>query len=99
MENVETYLKSIADQSRLKILYCLGRDTYCVCELVDYLKMSQPAVSQHLKRLRNAGIVMEEKRGKWVYYSLDKNHEWYPLILHVIQLMPPMEPVKRLTCS
>jgi len=44
----------------------------CVCEFEDYFGMSQSKVSYHVRKLKEAGLVREEKRGKWSFYSLDK---------------------------
>lgn len=45
----------------------------CVCEFEDYFGMSQSKVSYHLRKLKDAGLVQEEKRGKWGFYSLDRD--------------------------
>jgi ArsR family transcriptional regulator, arsenate/arsenite/antimonite-responsive transcriptional repressor len=44
----------------------------CVCEFMDYYGMGQSKVSYHLGKLKEAGLVREERRGKWSFYSLDK---------------------------
>jgi ArsR family transcriptional regulator len=44
----------------------------CVCEFEDYFGMGQSKVSYHMRKLKEAGLVVEEKRGKWSFYSLDK---------------------------
>ncbi len=43
----------------------------CVCEFMDYYGMGQSKVSYHLGKLKEAGLVREERRGKWSFYSLD----------------------------
>lgn len=43
----------------------------CVCEFEGYFGMGQSRVSYHMARLKEAGLVREEKRGKWSFYSLD----------------------------
>nr|WP_149917119.1 metalloregulator ArsR/SmtB family transcription factor [Paenibacillus ihbetae] len=63
-------LKLLSDGTRLTILSLLKEREYCVCELVDVLEISQPGVSQHLRKLKSQGLVKEDKRGQWVYYSL-----------------------------
>ncbi len=45
----------------------------CVCEFEDYFKMGQSKVSYHVRKLKDAGLVHEEKRGKWSFYSLDRD--------------------------
>ena len=44
----------------------------CVCEFEDYFGMGQSKVSYHMKKLKGAGLVREERRGKWSFYSLDR---------------------------
>ncbi|MCR4442004.1 MAG: metalloregulator ArsR/SmtB family transcription factor [Peptococcaceae bacterium] len=65
-------LKAVAEPTRLKIVEMLAAEEMCVCEIIDRLSLSQPAVSHHLKTLRQAGIISDRKEGKWVFYSLNK---------------------------
>jgi ArsR family transcriptional regulator len=44
----------------------------CVCEFEDYFRMGQSKVSYHVRKLKEAGLVYEEKRGKWSFYSLNR---------------------------
>jgi ArsR family transcriptional regulator, arsenate/arsenite/antimonite-responsive transcriptional repressor len=44
----------------------------CVCEFEDYFGMGQSKISYHMKKLKDAGLVREERRGKWSFYSLDR---------------------------
>ena len=44
----------------------------CVCEFEDYFGMGQSRVSYHMRKLKDAGLVREERRGKWSFYSLDE---------------------------
>ncbi len=44
----------------------------CVCEFEDYFGMGQSRVSYHVGKLKDAGLVREERRGKWSFYSLDR---------------------------
>ncbi len=44
----------------------------CVCEFEGYYGMGQSKVSYHMKKLKDAGLVREERRGKWSFYSLDR---------------------------
>ncbi len=63
--------KALADKTRLHILALLKHDEMCVCELVEVLQMTQPAISQHLRKLKQVGLVKERKTAQWVYYRLD----------------------------
>ncbi len=62
--------KTLGDKTRLRILSLLRQRELCVCELTSILQMTQPGVSQHLKKLKQAGLVKERKTAQWVYYSL-----------------------------
>lgn len=70
MELLEKQLKAMADQNRLTLLACMKNGEVCVCDFVEVLGISQPAVSQQLKKLKDAGIVVERKEGTWKYYRL-----------------------------
>jgi ArsR family transcriptional regulator, arsenate/arsenite/antimonite-responsive transcriptional repressor len=58
----------------------------CVCELVEILQISQPAVSQHMRKLKNAKLVKERRNGQWVFYSLDGSI--YPFFEKVLESIP-----------
>ena len=62
--------KALGDPVRLQLVDVLRRHAgrVCVCELVPLFDISQPTLSHHLKRLREAGIVACERRGLWAYY-------------------------------
>jgi ArsR family transcriptional regulator len=65
-------LKAIADPYRLTILATLAASDreVCVCDFTDAFPLNQPAVSHHLRILREAELVTCERRGTWVYYRL-----------------------------
>lgn len=71
LKKIAEFYKALGDESRLKIINMLSDQEMCVCEIIDNLKMSQPAVSHHLKILRQAGIVKDSREGKWIYYTLN----------------------------
>src|SRR5690625_7786392 len=87
--NAEKFLKAIGEETRLKIISYLTQDSVCVCELVKLLQMSQPSISQHLRRLRQTEIILGGKKGKWTYYSLNKEHKLYRFVLHLTNILPP----------
>ena len=70
MERIVRIFKALSNDVRLQILSLLAEGSLCVNALVDRLNVSQPAVSQHLKILENAGLVKGSKRGYRVHYSL-----------------------------
>jgi ArsR family transcriptional regulator len=65
-------MKALADPNRVKIVKLLQQKEMCVCELQGALRISQPAVSKHLKVLEEAGLVVFRKEGLWVNYSLSE---------------------------
>jgi ArsR family transcriptional regulator, arsenate/arsenite/antimonite-responsive transcriptional repressor len=48
-----------------------GEEGICVCEFEEVFSMGQSKVSYHMKKLKDAGLVTEERHGKWIFYSLD----------------------------
>ncbi len=72
-ELAETF-RALADSSRAKIVYSLLRQELCVCDLAAVVGLSESAVSQHLRVLRNLRLVTPRREGKLVYYSLDDAH-------------------------
>ena len=67
-------LAALADATRLQIVTMLAAqdEPLCVCDIVTHFELGQPTISHHLKVLRDAGLVTWEKRGLWVYYSLNR---------------------------
>ena len=63
--------KALGDETRLAIVQMLLGKELCVCDVLDAFDMSQPTISHHLKILRQAGVVQDERQGKWIYYSLN----------------------------
>lgn len=66
---------ALSDPVRLRVLSILAASPegeVCVCEFVEPLGKSQPTISHHLKILGEAGLVQRERRGKWVWYSLNR---------------------------
>lgn len=66
--------KALSDKTRLRILWVLHRANceMCVCEIIDAVEENQYNVSRHLKILKYAGLVIERKQGRFVYYSTAK---------------------------
>jgi ArsR family transcriptional regulator, arsenate/arsenite/antimonite-responsive transcriptional repressor len=62
--------QAIVDPTRVRIIAALRRGELCVCELADALEINQSTLSGHLQVLRQTGLVMTRKEGRWIYYSL-----------------------------
>lgn len=74
MEYGETakVFKALGDENRLRILSMLQSGERCACVLLEYIHLSQPTLSHHMKILCETGLVTGRKEGKWVYYSLNR---------------------------
>ncbi|HDZ06146.1 hypothetical protein LCGC14_0128840 [marine sediment metagenome] len=85
-----TKLLSIAGSDvRLKILYLLNLENeLCPCDLADILKMSMPAISQHIRKIKDAGIINSRRDGQTLYYSLNRDEtEIFNSIFKSIELI------------
>ena len=63
--------KALSDPNRLRILDRLRSGERCVCDLQDLLDAGQSLLSFHLKTLRDAGLVIDRKDGRWTHYRLN----------------------------
>jgi len=88
IEKAAHILKLLGDKTRLTIMAILKKRECCVCELLEVFDMSQPAISQHLRKLKDTGLVKEDKRGQWIYYSLNLENELYDFIQEILQHIP-----------
>lgn len=74
------FLNSLADENRQKIIYLVGtRGRMCVNEITQYFDMSRPAVSHHLKILKDSQLLSAERNGKEIYYSFNKERAIHTL--------------------
>ncbi|MDA8194764.1 MAG: metalloregulator ArsR/SmtB family transcription factor [Thermaerobacter sp.] len=71
-EEAAAIFKALGDPTRVRMVALLAVHERCVCEFVPVFGISQPAVSHHMRRLKEAGLVRESRRGQWVFYSLVK---------------------------
>ncbi len=79
MENEEIYdladlFKLFSDSTRIRILYLLYENEYCVCDIAQSLNMTQSAVSHQLKLLKQGRLIKGRRDGKQIYYSLADEH-------------------------
>lgn len=68
-------LKALADPTRLQIMAALYRaaQPVCVCDFTSVFKLTQPTISHHMAKLKEAGLVEVTKKGIWSYYQLRSN--------------------------
>jgi len=68
---VNDTFKALSDPTRRKILDLLKENDLTAGEISDHFNMSKPSISQHLKILKQADLVHDEKQGQYVLYSLN----------------------------
>jgi ArsR family transcriptional regulator len=74
LTDLADFFKLFSDKTRVGILLALSASEMCVCDLSMLLQMKQPAISQHLKSLRQMRVVRTRREGKVVFYALDDEH-------------------------
>ena len=71
--NLVKVFKCLSDETRFRLIKLLLTHDLCVGALAHHLGISEAAVSQHLKQLRETGLVKGEKRGYWTHYMVEKD--------------------------
>jgi len=62
---------ALSDATRLSLLDQLRHGERCVCELTEMMKAGQSRLSFHLKVLKDAGLLLDRREGRWMYYSIN----------------------------
>jgi ArsR family transcriptional regulator len=100
LERVAKVLKLLGDKTRLTIIGILKNRECCVCEFLEVFDTSQPSISQHLRKLKDAGLIKEDRRGQWIYYSLNPQSDLYGLIEDILEHVPDQtEKIKQIEKS
>lgn len=81
-------LKLMGDKTRLLMMKLLEKNECCVCEFVGIFKLSQSAISQHLRKLKDMGLLKENRKGQWVFYSLNTDSELHEMTLQLLAFIP-----------
>ncbi|WP_397375523.1 ArsR/SmtB family transcription factor [Paenibacillus sp. EPM92] len=89
IQEMSELLKILSDQSRLSMLALLREGELCVCDLVELVGLSQPGVSQHLKKMKAVGLVNETRKSQWIYYSLNIDDK--PYVKAVLDTIPSLK--------
>lgn len=72
----EEFTKALSDPTRLRVLILLTQvEELCVCQLTEALMMVQPKISRHLAVLREKEILLDQRKGQWIFYRLHPNLE------------------------
>ena len=79
-------LKAIADESRLRILCLLQKKELCVCEMENIMNAEQSNISRHLGKLKDRGLINSNKKGQFVFHSIDPEIiDKYPFITSILE--------------
>lgn len=73
MERAVRRFKALGDPTRLRIVQVLADGERCVCEIQRHVDVAANVLSHHLKVLRDAGLVLSRRRGRWIDYRLDRD--------------------------
>jgi ArsR family transcriptional regulator len=87
---------ALSDETRLSILKRLRHGERCVCELTDALEAAQSRLSFHLRVLREAGLVIDRREGRWMYYTL--NGETMADVADLVQTLATPLPAREDGC-
>ena len=99
LQQVAPVLRSLAsvlalagNEVRLQLLFLLAEEQLCVCDLADVLHMNISAVSQHLRKLKDGGVVTARKVGQTVFYALNAEH--LPVLQPLLARLTVPEPTR-----
>lgn len=77
MNNLTNFYKLLTDETRIRILVLLKHKKLCVCELCGIMEESQPKISKHLAKLRDMGLIKDERYEQFIFYSLITENSLY----------------------
>lgn len=72
MMELTRVFKALSDSNRIRIIEMISEKPLCVCEITAVLDLATSTVSKHLSILKDAGLILDEKDGKWVNYRLNE---------------------------
>ncbi|WP_246578952.1 ArsR/SmtB family transcription factor [Clostridium algidicarnis] len=84
IDKLINYFKLLSDETRLRIMVLLFHNEFCVCQICGITGISQPNVSKHLARLRDMGLVKDERKEQYTFYSLNRGDKLFEEILEDI---------------
>ncbi|GAC1599170.1 MAG: hypothetical protein NVS3B25_25850 [Hymenobacter sp.] len=90
LRSLAAVLALAGNEVRLQMLFLLADEQLCVCDLADVLQMNISAVSQHLRKLKDTGVVQARKVGQTVFYALNAEH--LPVLRPLLARLAPTQP-------
>lgn len=91
MNMAANIFKLLGHETRLTMLKILDDHDCCVCEFVEIFRATQPSISQHIRKLKDSGLIKEERRGQWTFYSINKESVYYHFVIQLLNLLPAQE--------
>jgi ArsR family transcriptional regulator len=85
MQSYSEIFKLLSDDTRLRIVMLLLEEDLCVCEMSGILNLPQPKISKTLSKLRDLRLVSDERREKFVFYSLNRKSNFFIDLLMLIK--------------
>lgn len=76
LDKQEKIFKALSDSNRIRIVKMLQKKSFCVCEIKDILKLATSTVSKHLSILKEAGLIVDSKDGKWINYKINPEPDY-----------------------
>ncbi len=76
MNKLTKVFKILSDENRLRMIVLLYQEDLCVCELMGILGIPQSRISQNLSKLRDLNLVDDERKDKFVFYSLKRDNKY-----------------------
>lgn len=89
VQELTELLRVMSDPTRLLIAYFLQSKTYCVCEIVEMFEISQPAISQHIRKLKQIDLITETRKGQWRYFTMNNKSPYYPMVQEILKTIHP----------
>ncbi len=86
-QSVAEVFKQLSDQNRVRIFWLLCHCEECVINISALVEMSSPAVSHHLRQLKNSGLIVSRREGKEVYYQAADTEESHLLHRTIEKIM------------
>ncbi|WP_052090154.1 MULTISPECIES: metalloregulator ArsR/SmtB family transcription factor [Exiguobacterium] len=84
VDDLSKVLKVLADPTRLTMLKQMQAGEQCACSFVDCFDISQPAISRHLKMMRQAGLLLERRDKQWIHYRLNETSPFYAIVVELL---------------
>ncbi len=98
-EEIVAVCKMLGDRTRLEIVQLLLQEEQCICELVEHFKISQPAISKHIRKLKETGMLLERKQSQWKHYRFNEAYASYDLVKTICKDLEKSDKKSEMNCS